>query len=205
MKKLSVIVLLFIISINLLAIIPPDRDYSTIPGYKSPPKKEVIMNNYYLVVELKNYKMYLYEDQNIVKEYSIAIGKNPGDKEKVGDSRTPWGNFRIEKIEPAEHWVYNYGDGKGYVHAYGKWFIRLETNEEQTFSGNKWTGIGIHGTHEEESIGTRASRGCLRMHNNELEELVEFLNSLPDFHLSIFVRQSIPLEEDFLGEVQKKK
>ena len=36
--------------------------------------------------------------------------------------------------------------------------------------GNK--GIGIHGTHDPLSIGTRATEGCIRLNNNDLVELV---------------------------------
>ena len=48
--------------------------------------------------------------------------------------------------------------------AYGPYFIRLDT------PGNK--GIGIHGTHDPLSIGTRATEGCIRLNNNDLVELV---------------------------------
>ena len=34
-------------------------------------------------------------------------------------------------------------------------------------------GIGIHGTHKPESIGTRDTEGCIRLHNEELENLVK--------------------------------
>jgi lipoprotein-anchoring transpeptidase ErfK/SrfK len=34
-----------------------------------------------------------------------------------------------------------------------------------------YDGVGIHGTAEEASIGTRASRGCIRMRIPEVKEL----------------------------------
>ena len=33
-------------------------------------------------------------------------------------------------------------------------------------------GIGIHGTHKPESIGTRDTEGCIRLHNDDLRQLV---------------------------------
>mgnify|MGYP002747020231 CR=1 FL=1 len=51
--------------------------------------------------------------------------------------------------------------------AYGNHFIRLET------PGHK--GIGIHGTHDPLSIGTRATEGCIRIKNSELERLVSLI------------------------------
>ena len=49
--------------------------------------------------------------------------------------------------------------------AYGPYFIRLDV------PGQK--GIGIHGTHDDNSIGSRASEGCIRMHNKDLIMLVK--------------------------------
>ncbi|MCF7919873.1 MAG: L,D-transpeptidase [Candidatus Cloacimonetes bacterium] len=158
--------------------------------------EDSIMNQY-LVIDIKNFRLYLYEDDKLLKKYKIATGKNTGDKRMVGDCRTPLGDFRIEGIEPSAHWVYDYGDGKGNVNAYGPWFIRLETHVDQTFSGKEWTGIGIHGTHEEDSIGTRISRGCLRMHNKDLLELVNYLKSLPDLHIKVYIREQIKDAENF--------
>lgn len=42
--------------------------------------------------------------------------------------------------------------------------------------GTRWLGlskphIGIHGTNNPASIGTAASKGCIRMYNNDIEEL----------------------------------
>lgn len=51
--------------------------------------------------------------------------------------------------------------------------------------GLRWMGLsvpgtsggtyGIHGTNQEDSIGTNASHGCVRMHNAEVEEIFEFM------------------------------
>jgi lipoprotein-anchoring transpeptidase ErfK/SrfK len=36
-------------------------------------------------------------------------------------------------------------------------------------------GFGIHGTWDPDSIGTAASLGCVRMRNEEVEELYDFI------------------------------
>ena len=154
-------------------------------------KKDSDMHEYKLVIDKSKFNMKLYQGTEILKDYHIALGKNPGDKQKVGDKRTPEGDFLIQKIQVASWWEYDFGDGNGNIKAYGPWFIRLETNSTQTFSGITWTGIGIHGTHDENSIGTLASRGCIRMYNKELEELVKLLKSLPDYHIKVIIRESI--------------
>lgn len=59
-----------------------------------------------------------------------------------------------------------FGDGKGEIRgAYGSHFIRLKTPGH--------CGIGIHGTHDPASIGTRATEGCVRLNNSDLLELVK--------------------------------
>lgn len=94
--------------------------------------------------------------------YRIACGKNYGDKAKQGDMKTPEGIFNIEDIQDASGWKHDFKDGKGEIDgAYGPWFIRL--------SGNQ--GIGIHGTHLPESIGTRATEGCIRLNNEDVLKL----------------------------------
>ena len=35
--------------------------------------------------------------------------------------------------------------------------------------------IGIHGTHLPESIGTRCTEGCIRLNNDDLRELKEYI------------------------------
>ncbi len=119
-----------------------------------------------IVVTKSKFTLEVYNDKNeIIKTYKVAVGKNPGDKQRKGDMRTPVGEFKIVQIQNSQSWVYNFPDDdlgpiKG---AYGPWFIRLKTP--------KWTGIGIHGTHDPKSIGTMSSTGCIRMRNEDIIEL----------------------------------
>lgn len=99
----------------------------------------------------------------------IACGSNYGNKQKSGDMKTPEGVFSICDIQNSQKWTHNFHDGKGEIKgAYGPFFIRLAT------PGHK--GIGIHGTHDSLSIGTRATEGCIRLKNKDLERLVPMLN-----------------------------
>lgn len=98
----------------------------------------------------------------------VAVGMNAGNKQKVGDMRTPEGVFQVADIQQSSHWKHDFKDGKGEVSgAYGDYFIRLAV------PGHK--GIGIHGTHLPESIGTRDSEGCIRMNNEELNRLISLI------------------------------
>lgn len=98
----------------------------------------------------------------------VAIGLNEGNKVKQGDMRTPEGVFQVADIQKASEWEHDFGDGKGKIKgAYGDYFIRLDVPGH--------SGIGIHGTHLPESIGSRASEGCIRLKNEDLSELVKMI------------------------------
>lgn len=99
-----------------------------------------------------------------IAAYPMACGKNVGNKQMVGDMKTPEGVFEVQQIQDASGWTHDFNDGKGVIKgAYGPWFIRLKTPGH--------TGIGIHGTHAPESIGTRATEGCIRLHNENVAKL----------------------------------
>jgi lipoprotein-anchoring transpeptidase ErfK/SrfK len=95
--------------------------------------------------------------------YPVATGFNPGDKKKSGDKKTPEGVFTVYAIHDASDWDYDFHDGKGKVKgSYGKYFIRFKEHYH----------IGIHGTHLPETLGSRATDGCVRMKNESIEEIV---------------------------------
>lgn len=119
-----------------------------------------------IVVSKQDMRLRVYDYKGTkLMDYGIACGKNFGQKHKVGDMKTPEGMFFVQSIEDASERTHDFGDGRGEIQgAYGPCFIRLDT------PGNK--GIGIHGTHDPLSIGTRATEGCIRLNNNDLVELV---------------------------------
>ena len=95
----------------------------------------------------------LYSNDEAVKKYSVATGKK---------NCTPVGEFKItDKL----------------VHP--TWFKTgaiLPPGSPENALGTRWMGFdkpgyGIHGTIEPKSIGTQASEGCIRMLNEEVEEL----------------------------------
>jgi hypothetical protein len=100
---------------------------------------------------------------NVVVTYPIACGRRTGQKIRRGDNKTPEGYFLLEKIHDSTNWGHDFHDGKGFIkHAYGPFFLRLRTG---------FQGIGIHGTHAPSSIGTRATEGCIRLENDNVEAL----------------------------------
>lgn len=118
-----------------------------------------------IVISKQTMTLTLYaEDGSVIVTYPVATGKNPGNKRRPGDMKTPEGEFTITQIQRASQWTHDFGDGNGTIDGcYGNWFIRLDARPHK--------GIGIHGTHAPESIGTRATEGCIRLRNEDLDAL----------------------------------
>lgn len=147
----------------------------------------VAVPEYSIKVHKISHILELYQNGEVYKSYGCATGMNTGDKQRPGDHRTPfsWGYimasipgaepwtpseyvpFVVDEVLYAGDWTHDFGDGKGEIAgAYGPWFISLNTG---------WDGIGIHGTHDEDSIGTNASEGCIRLRNADVQELKDII------------------------------
>ncbi|MDD4097931.1 MAG: L,D-transpeptidase family protein [Lentisphaeria bacterium] len=111
------------------------------------------------------YLLLLYLGADLFRAYTVGIGRQ---------DRTPAGTFAVTSkvIHPA--WA---PPGKN-----------IPYGHPENILGTHWLGIspigstnpslrgfGIHGTWEPESIGTAASAGCVRMRNEEVEELYDFI------------------------------
>lgn len=110
-----------------------------------------------IVIDIAARKLFLLEDNTIRKSYDTAVGK--------AATPTPQGTFTIVNRIPHPTW---YGSGRPV--APGK----------RNPLGTRWLGLsaagyGIHGTNNPASIGTAASKGCIRMRNRDVEELFELV------------------------------
>ena len=131
---------------------------------------EIVLNGdpndaHHIVISKESMTLNLYDSKNgLIYSFPVAVGKNLGNKKEIGDMKTSEGEFEVQSIQDASSWGHDFNDGKGYIkNAYGNWFIRLKTYPH--------TGIGIHGTHDPNSIGTRATEGCIRLNNADLDKL----------------------------------
>lgn len=107
-------------------------------------------------------------DTTLVARYPVCLSKNKGNKQKVGDMKTPESTmekpFTIQQIQDASTWHHDFKDGRGNIRAYGNWFLRLRTPGH--------SGIGIHGsTNNESSVPGRASEGCIRLRDADIDNL----------------------------------
>jgi len=121
-----------------------------------------------LIIKKSTFTLDVIAGDSVMRSFRIALGKNAGDKQRRGDNRTPEGTFTIVQIQRSGSWIHDFRDGKGEIAgAYGPWFLRLGDGETHM----KWRGIGIHGTHDPSSIGKLTTEGCIRLKNNDLEQL----------------------------------
>jgi lipoprotein-anchoring transpeptidase ErfK/SrfK len=110
-----------------------------------------------LIVNIPARKIALVEDGKVVKVYSVAVGKK--------STPSPVGTFHI-----ASHIKNPTYTHEGQVVAPGP---RNPVGTRWMSLGYK--GYGLHGTNHPESIGHAASHGCVRMRNQDAEELFELV------------------------------
>ncbi|UCD54754.1 MAG: L,D-transpeptidase family protein [Candidatus Omnitrophota bacterium] len=106
-----------------------------------------------LVDKSKNELTLKESDSEIVKTYLVSTGEN---------FSTPIGIFKIEEKLVSPAW-YRVG-------------AIVEPDSPEYELGSRWMGLsvsgyGIHGTKEASSIGKYITRGCVRMRNEDVEEL----------------------------------
>ena len=119
----------------------------------------------FILIDKQAFKLWLVDGRGEpIKEYGISCAINYGPKERRGDHKTPEGTFKINQLLNAKGIPHDFHDGKGPIpDAYGPWFLRLDVPG--------FRDIGIHGTPFPESIGTRATEGCIRLRNEDITEL----------------------------------
>lgn len=100
-----------------------------------------------IVINRSQFRLYLYSNGRLIKSYPVAIGAMA--------TQTPAGTYRIINKVP-----YPYSYRGGPIGVYGTFWLGLSR-----------PGYGIHGTNQPSSIGKRISRGCIRMHNRDVEDL----------------------------------
>jgi lipoprotein-anchoring transpeptidase ErfK/SrfK len=113
-----------------------------------------------IIVDLGDLQLYLYHGTKLYKSYGIAVGQ--------AAYPTPTGSFVVVNMQMNPTWV----------PPDSAWAEGAEpippgpTNPLGTrWIGISYSGVGIHGTPDDSSIGTYASHGCIRMHIPDVEDL----------------------------------
>lgn len=126
---------------------------------------------YSIIVDKGTFTLYLLDSEgDTLRHYPVATGIYAGRKRREGDCKTPEGTFTVTWVQNTKGVLYDYHDGMGKVEAYGPFFIHLDTPP--------FKAIGIHGTckEREDRIGTRDSKGCIRLYNEDLRSLLKYVS-----------------------------
>ncbi len=124
-------------------------------------KLKVLTGQTEIVAWKSEFRLALFLDGYFLKEYPIGIGK---------DDRTPTGQFVVDDMLVEPRW---YPPGGG----------AIEYGEEGHLLGERWigladepgaAGLGLHGT-SDGGIGTKCSNGCIRLYNEDVVELYDFV------------------------------
>ncbi|NEQ48814.1 MAG: L,D-transpeptidase [Leptolyngbya sp. SIO3F4] len=129
----------------------------------SKPLKQTI-SDVHVVVQLNARKVDVYHHDEIIKQYLIAIGQS--------EWETPVGSFNVIYKQKYPAWQHPI---TGKVIPAGK---------KNNPLGSRWIGfsssndgeIGFHGTNEENLIGEAISHGCIRMLNEDIEDLYTYID-----------------------------
>ncbi len=121
-----------------------------------------------LHVHLRHFRMGLFIGDWFVKEFKVGIGKP--------DTPTPTGEFVIYNrlqnppwTKPSTGKVIPYGDPRNEL---GSVWIGIK-NEEW----GRGAGFGIHGSKDPRTVGTRCSNGCVRLRNDHVQELRDWVRT----------------------------
>jgi len=120
-----------------------------------------------IVVVRNETRLYLYEDNKIIKTYIVSVGNA-----EMGKA-TPAGHFKIvHKVkDPVMIWrsgkVIPPNDPRN---SYGARWIGLAS-----IRTGRYRGCGIQGTNIESSIGKQITVGSIRMHNKDIIELFDLV------------------------------
>ena len=120
-------------------------------------KLRVLDGTFSIFVDKSQNILILKYNGNVVKTYSVSTGSN---------NCTPVGTFKIttKLVDPV--W---YRDGKA-----------IPPTSPDNILGTRWLGFdlpgyGIHGTVAPQDIGKQVTEGCVRMRNEEVEELYSLM------------------------------
>jgi LysM repeat protein len=118
---------------------------------------KVLRGPFAALVELHNFTLTIHLQGYFVRQYRVGTGK---------DGSSPHGRFTVlaKVVDP------QYTDPEGRVIAGGA---------AENPLGRRWIDLGdsygIHGTIEPDSIGTASSRGCIRLSDQDVIEVYNFL------------------------------
>lgn len=118
--------------------------------------------NFNMLVDLSKYRLFLKSGDTVIKRYPVGIGKP--------NTPTPLGDFKVTDKLPNPVWYSTLPSGAKEA---------IQPGDPRNELGTRWIGFkpayGIHGTIAPESMGKAMSKGCVRMLNEDVEELYDLV------------------------------
>ena len=122
----------------------------------------VVNADFNVLVDLSQRKLFLKSGDAVIKRYPICIGK--------AETPTPTGEYKVTEKLPNPVWFSTLPSGAKEA---------IPPGDPRNELGTRWIGFkpayGIHGTIEPASIGKALSKGCVRMLNEDVEELYDLM------------------------------
>ena len=131
-------------------------------------KIKVINGPFHAIVYLSTFTMDLYLQSTYIKTYEVGLGTEK--------NSTPAGKWKVKPggklIKPT--WT-DPESGRTYIASDPDYPLGSRWIALQGIDGNAKgrTGFAIHGTKDPETIGTRSSRGCIRLFNGDAIEVYD--------------------------------
>ncbi|MDP2924433.1 MAG: L,D-transpeptidase family protein [Candidatus Omnitrophota bacterium] len=123
------------------------------------PEQQLKINTckFSIAVDKSQNLLFLKTGDEVVKTYIVSTGK---------DNSTPVGSFKIVNKQPNPTWF--------------KTGAVIPPNSPENILGTRWLGLdakgyGIHGTTEPQNLGKQVTMGCVRMKDEEVEQLYDII------------------------------
>lgn len=125
-------------------------------------------DSFVLLAEKQSQKLYLFDNSyNLIKTFQITTGQNNGNKERVGDKKTPEGVYFFTSVKEDKELLPQYGLLAIPIN-YPNFFDRLDNK-----NGN---GIWLHATDQPaRPIKPFDTRGCIVAVNEDVLELARYI------------------------------
>jgi len=115
-------------------------------------------HRYRIEVRLRDFDLRVFDEGELVFQTVVAVARD--------NAPTPGGSYYItELLQPRRPDT-----------LYGRFAYGLSgfSDTFETFRGGPGQ-LGIHGTNDPETLGTQVSSGCIRLHDDDIAQLVDFL------------------------------
>jgi len=125
-----------------------------------PTEAQEVIGRKHIIIDLTTKQLHLYRGDVLLRAFPVAVGAE--------ETPTPTGSYTIiNKLK--NPWYTPRGEEA------------VAPMKPENPIGSRWMGIdkphyGIHGTNEPDSLGTEASKGCIRLHNDDVNELYELVD-----------------------------